>query len=138
MIQNQREYNVTKGQIELLESARIHSQTAEGKVDPRVYRAMIAGIEDQLRELREQLHEYDELGRARSLSLTRTEDLPQTLVKARVARGYTQKELAKRLNVRPQQVQRYEATGYRSASLKRVLEVMRALDLKLEAEIPLR
>lgn len=137
MIQNQREYSVTKGQISLLESALAHSRTVEGKTDPRVYRAMIVGIEGQIEELRQQLREYEELKEARKLKLRGADDLPPMLIKARVARGYTQKELAQRLNIKPQQVQRYEATEYRSASLRRVIEVMKALDLKLQAEIPL-
>jgi ribosome-binding protein aMBF1 (putative translation factor) len=137
MIQNERQYRVTKGQIAKLESALAHSRTVEGKVDPRIYRAMIAGIEDQTEELRQQLREYEELKSAHALRLRSADELAQTLVRARVARGYTQKDLAKKLRLRPQQIQKYEATGYQSASLKRVLEVMVALDLRLQAEIPL-
>ena len=137
MVQNERQYQVTQTQIGRLESALAHSRTAEGRMDPRIYRAMITGIEGEIRELQRQRHEYEELQGAKSLNLTEADDLPQTLIKARVARGYTQKELAKKLNIRPQQVQRYEATGYQSASLRRVVQVMNALDLKLEAEISL-
>ncbi|MGB2865755.1 MAG: helix-turn-helix transcriptional regulator, partial [Sedimentisphaerales bacterium] len=66
------------------------------------------------------------------------EDLPQILVKARIARDYTQKKLAENLGIKPQQIQKYEITGYRSASWKRILEVMDALGLEFEAHVPLK
>jgi transcriptional regulator with XRE-family HTH domain len=105
---------------------------------PKIYRAMIAGIEGMIEEMRQELREYEELQQADSLHMAGAEELAQSLIKARIARGYTQEQLAERLGLAPQQVQRYEATQYRSASLKRLLEVMKALDLKLEADIPLR
>ncbi|HUT31946.1 MAG TPA: helix-turn-helix transcriptional regulator [Planctomycetota bacterium] len=138
MIQNERQRYATLVQIERLKGALEASRGAKGKVDDRIYRAMIAGIEGMIEEMRQELREYEELKAATGLHIGATEELPQVLIKARIARGYTQKELAERLGLQPQQIQRYEATGYRSASLKRLLEVMKALDLKLEADIPLR
>ena len=46
------------------------------------------------------------------------EDLPKALIRARIAAGMTQEGLAPRLGVKPQQVQRYEATEYGSARPK--------------------
>ncbi len=105
---------------------------------PKIYRAMIVGIEGMIEEMRQELREYEELQQARSLHMGRAEELPEVLIKTRIARGYTQEQLAERLGLAPQQIQRYEATGYRSASFKRLLEVMQALDMDFEADIPLR
>lgn len=138
MIQNLREHNVTKAQIARLEGALEDAPQIRDKMGPRTYQAMVAGIESMIDELREQLGEFEELQAATSLHLAEAEELPSALIKARIARGYTQEQLAERLGLAPQQIQRYEATGYRSASLKRLLEVMKALDFKLEADIPLR
>ena len=55
------------------------------------------------------------------------EDLSETLIRARIAAGLTQAELAERLGMKPQQVQRYEASQYASASLERLQEVARAI-----------
>jgi hypothetical protein len=41
------------------------------------------------------------------------------------------------LGIHAQQIQRYEETGYRSASLKRVLEVMGTLGIDFKARVPL-
>ena len=138
MIQNERQRYATLVQIERLKGALEASRRAKGKMDDRIYRAMIAGIEGMIEEMRQELREYEELQHAGSLHLGTADELPQVLIKTRIARGYTQEQLAERLGLAPQQIQRYEATGYRSASLKRLLAVMRALDLDFEADIPLR
>jgi len=138
VIENQREVLGTKAQIARLEGALAASRKAEGRMHPTIYRAMIVGIEGMIEEMKQELREYEELQGAASLHLGRAEELPEALIKARIARGYTQRDLAERLGLQPQQIQRYEARGYRSASFKRLIEIMRALDLRLEADIPLR
>lgn len=138
MIQNQRQYKVTGGQIAKLQGALAASRRAKGRMHPRVYEAMIAGIEGEIEKLRAQLREFEELQQARVLRLGSAEELGRILIKGRVARGYTQKDLADAVKLKPQQIQKYEATEYRSASLKRVLEVMRALEVDIDTEIHLK
>ena len=138
MITNERQRKVTRGQVTKLESALdVARKTPEGAMDRRVYRAMLAGIESQIAELQEQLSEYERLTRASSLRLRSADELGNLLLQARVARNLTQEALAGKLNIKPQQIQRYEATFYRSASLKRILEIMRALDVDFDAEVSL-
>jgi HTH-type transcriptional regulator/antitoxin HigA len=63
---------------------------------------------------------------ARSLA-----DLPEILIQARIARGLSQRELGDYLGLKEQQVQRYEAERYRSASLDRLVEVSDALGVQI-------
>ena len=70
-------------------------------------------------------------GKRRTISLDLIEELPKTLIQARIAAGLSQEDLAAKLGIKPQQVQRYEATNYRSASLERVNGVLRVLVVKL-------
>jgi transcriptional regulator with XRE-family HTH domain len=72
------------------------------------------------------------------MSIPSFEELPRALIQARIARGLTQRQLAERLGLKEQQIQRYEATGYASASLKRVGAVIQALDLQVHEEIAVR
>ncbi len=58
-------------------------------------------------------------------------DVATLLVKARIARGWTQRRLAETLGFAEQQVQRYESTGYRSASLARICDVAAALGVSV-------
>jgi transcriptional regulator with XRE-family HTH domain len=64
-----------------------------------------------------------------SLELSSLAELGQALVKARIARGWTQAHLAEELAMPKQQVQRYEATAYASASLRRIGHVADALGM---------
>ena len=137
MVRNERQFNVTKGQISKLETALALSADAKGRMDAKVYRAMMAGIRSQIRDLSRELEEYERLKGLTALRMRSRDEFPEILIKARVARGYTQKELAKKLNIKPQQVQKYETTGYRSASFDRVLRVMEALDIEIDANIRL-
>ena len=61
--------------------------------------------------------------------------LPRTLVEARIVAGLSQKELAERLDLKEQQIQRYEATDYRSASLTRLKQVAKALGVNIAGEM---
>ncbi len=80
-------------------------------------------------ELEEDIQSFEHLrgSQAEILNLSNLEELPNQLIQARVARGFTQAELAAKLKMKPQQIQRYEASKYASASLARVLEVARVL-----------
>ena len=138
MIQNERQYKVTKGQISKLESAISIAKDGRDSMNQRIYSAMISGIKSQIEELQEQLREYEVLLDATTLRLTSTDTLPQLLIKGRIARGLSQKELAEKLKIKPQQVQKYETTQYRSAKFQRVLDIMKVLELNLESDIPLK
>ena len=61
------------------------------------------------------------------------ENLPEMLVEERLRLELTQKQLAEKMGLKEQQIQRYEATRYQSASLRRLQEVAEALfDLGIE------
>ena len=82
-------------------------------------------------ELAASIAGYDALrtSGALSLGISSLMDLGHALVKARIARGWTQAQLAKELGMPKQQVQRYEATAYASASLRRIGLVADALGM---------
>src|SRR5277367_1216029 len=84
-------------------------------------------------------HDYGRLnaGRSKGVVLEGVEDLPKALIRARIAAGMTQESLARRLGVKPQQVQRYEATEYGSASFARILKVVQALGLSMPRAVRL-
>jgi transcriptional regulator with XRE-family HTH domain len=53
--------------------------------------------------------------------------IPRDLIRARIAAGLSQRELAERLGMPEQQIQRYEAKEYESVSLGRIAEVAKVL-----------
>jgi ribosome-binding protein aMBF1 (putative translation factor) len=62
-------------------------------------------------------------------------DLAPALIKARIMRNWSQKELADKLAVAEQQVQRYEATQYKGVSVERPQAVADALRLRVREVI---
>ena len=138
MIQNKRQYNVTLKQIETLSEGLKAALREKSDMDPRLHKAMVAGIRSQIDDLQQEVREFEELQNASLLHIKSSGDFARILIQGRLARGLTQNELARKLKLKPQQIQKYEATQYRSASLKRILGVLAALELDFKADIPLK
>jgi len=135
MIKNEKQYRITKAQARRFEEAltELARQERPASITPRLWQAQRDAAESQLQELQEQIDAYERLhlGKSKELVLEAVEDLPKTLIRARIASGMTQEGLAHRLGVKTQQIQRYEATEYESASFARVLKVVQALGLRM-------
>lgn len=90
--------------------------------------------EEKAEELASEIARYEsaargELGRVRIRDLS---ELGEVLILARIAQGWTQKDLAKQLGVHAQQVQRWEDRSYEQAALWRCADVADVLELDLE------
>jgi transcriptional regulator with XRE-family HTH domain/Zn-dependent peptidase ImmA (M78 family) len=140
MIKNERQYRVTQAQLKKIEQALAKFTDSSHKsedVHPLLWKAQQDALQSQLSELREEIEEYEALraGQREVLELNSLEELPSALIKARIASGLSQKELADRLGLKEQQIQRYEATDYASASFTRILEIIQALGIKVREDV---
>lgn len=140
MIKNAREYRITKTQIRKFETAlsQMKGQKGEGAgIHPLLKKAQEDALKSQLQDLLKEVAEYEALreGKQKVINLNFIEEVPIALIQARIASGLSQKELANRLDLKEQQIQRYEATNYSSASLARIIEVSRALNLPVREDI---
>ena len=132
MIQNQRQYKITKAQAaKFKQSLQEFDERSEAHpgVDPRFIPVMKSAMKGQLKTLQAEIAEYEKLQRTKpaKLKLEQISAIPQTIIRARISSGLSQRQLAERLGLKEQQIQRYEATNYETASLRRVLEVAAAL-----------
>ena len=121
MIKNERQYRITKNQVDRFSRtlANLRRQPSEAKdVHPLIAKAQEDALQSQLADLKEQLQEYEALksGHFDLDALNAVAELPAVLIKARIAQGLRQKDLAERLGLKEQQIQRYEATDYATAS----------------------
>lgn len=141
MIKNEKQYRITKAQVRRFQDALAELATQErpSNITPRLWEAQRQAAESQVEELTGQVEEYERLyiGRCKEVILNAVEDLPKALIRARIAAGMTQEGLARRLGVKPQQVQRYEATEYESASFARILKVVQTLGLRMPKPVRL-
>lgn len=138
MIKNQRQYEITRAHVARFQDAvaALAAEAGDGS-DPRLLKAERDGLESQLQELREQVAEYEALqaGERGVIQLRSISELPRALIQARIAAGMSHRELAERLGLREQQVQRYEATDYAGANLERLQAVADALGLEIREDI---
>lgn len=139
MIKNERQYRITKSQASRFEDALRHAsqKAAAEKIHPLLQKAQIDALRSQLEELQEEIGEYESLrsGIHNIVEVESFDELPSALIKARIVAGLSQRELADRLSLKEQQIQRYEATNYASASFARLREVVRALGISVREDI---
>jgi HTH-type transcriptional regulator/antitoxin HigA len=131
MIYSDKQYGVSSGQLAKLRNA-LAAAKARASDKAWLKQAEIDGLKSQIADIEAELAEYDLL-KSGQVSFSKTyalEELPRVLVQARIASGMSQTDLAEKLGMKPQQVQRYEATDYMGASLGRLIEISKALGVK--------
>ncbi|MDR3575995.1 MAG: XRE family transcriptional regulator [Anaerolineaceae bacterium] len=144
MITNERQYKITKRQLDRLEHAINEfdaSYIIKQSGNEILAEAELRALESEREALESQLLEYEGLKSGSELVFEASSiaELPQMLIQARIARNLSQHDLAEIIGIKEQQVQRYEAEQYKGASLKRLQEVAEALKLNIteKAEIKL-
>ncbi len=141
MITNEVQRRSTEAHLSQFEEALANLETkARGKKRSKLSQLELDAVRSQAEDLRAELEEYDRLrsGAVSTFDASSLEELATLLIKARIARGWSQRQLAEALAVAEQQVQRYEATGYRSASLARICDIAAALDVTITERLTLR
>ncbi|MBM3122280.1 MAG: helix-turn-helix transcriptional regulator [Chloroflexi bacterium] len=103
-------------------------------VPPRLRRAQVDGLRSQIEDLDREIAEYEALRRGSPARITfdSLDALPDALVRVRISRRLTQEDLARRLGVKPQQVQRWEAGAYAQATYATIRKVAAALKVDVK------
>lgn len=142
MITNERQYRITKGWLKKFEaSAALHEGSdSPPDVHPTIHQAGIDALRSEADALRAELEEYERLraGHVTQRTLSSLRELPTAIVEARIAAHVTQKNLAKRLGVAEQQVQRWEANRYAGVGVERMQEIADALGVRITETIRFR
>ncbi|MDB5250669.1 MAG: hypothetical protein JWQ40_5063 [Segetibacter sp.] len=143
MITNDRQYKIAKAQAEnfqySLEGAEFEARTAKD-IHPTLFKIQKDAIQSQLNELISEIKEYEDL-KAGKIAITEVnviKELPLALIKARIANGLTQSELADKIGMKMQQIQRYEAEQYETASIKTLTKIAEALKVRLTGEVQIK
>lgn len=140
MITNERQLQISKAQAERFREsleAMEGGSLDQADLHPLMKTAQIDAVRSQLDTLLSEIREYEELrsGAATSIELQSLSELPDGLIKARIAAGLTQKDLAERLGLREQQIQRYESSRYDGVSFARIVDVADAIGIKVQKTI---
>jgi hypothetical protein len=142
MIKNNRSYKITKSQLSKLEKELIPYQKG-GEEPLAVNESEQARYESYLvlyEDLSKEIEDYEDLknGKIRNLELKGINRIPELLIKARIMKGWTHKDLAEKLEWKEQQIQRYEATEYDSATFGNMCLVAYALGIEELIEIQIK
>ena len=133
MIKNEKEYRITQAAAKKFREAYDQFDerpAAHPGVTPRIMQAMKESFLSEWEILQDQLREYEQLQRRRrsKLKVAEMRSLPLELIRARIAAGLTEADLAQRLGLKPQQILRYESDDYAKASFARMLEVAQVIE----------
>lgn len=140
MITSERQYGISRDWIERFEESIAGLGCSPGPGDtlePEKRAILIRSQESLLDDLKAEVAEYESLraGTLRRKAVGGFQEFPDALISGRIAAGLTQRQLAERMGLKEQQIQRYEATRYRSASLGRVQGVVSALGLTFRGNV---
>jgi DNA-binding transcriptional regulator YiaG len=129
-IKNQRQLTASRSWLGEFRVALREAEKNPANLPPILHKAELDGMQSQILALELEIEEYETLSNTPpdEATLRSIDDLPDALVRMRIIRGLTQQQLAERLNLKPQQIQRWESGAYAKATLKRILEVMKALE----------
>ena len=137
MIANRRQYAILEKKLKSCISRR-------GRLIHKVHRALNRGeVQHQIDSLQLQaelitreMKEYIALssGRMAPPDLSEISNLPENLIRVRVALGWSQQEFARQFGVAASQVYRWESTQYRPVTLGRVLSVANFLNCALKQQ----
>lgn len=90
----------------------------------------------RLKDISSEIEEFEKLTKHPILYFTQ-DNVSKSIISLRVASGITQKELAKKIGVSQQQIQRYEQQEYRKVKFERVMQIIQVLTKKCEFKFEL-
>lgn len=133
MIKNQKQETIVRKEIENLGIllTDMDSASIDQKFDLKQkiqYNILKGRIED----LRSEVNEYEFLtSKHLNVLEINTNNLQKAIVSFRIASGLTQKDIADKLEIQEQQIQRYEQNDYLTASFERIIQILQTLEVEV-------
>jgi ribosome-binding protein aMBF1 (putative translation factor) len=137
MIRNEAEYQHASARL-LEERSRLSEHRArlkEAGLDDDEVKRVIDPIESFHLQLQEEVEKYERLRRGEFDELVNLRGLGHLLISLRIAKGVSQRDLAKRLEVHESQISRDERNEYFGITLERAIKILDALNVKLHTKV---
>ena len=124
MIKNKKQLSQSKVQLAKLKELADKYRDAKNIVD----KAKFGSLECQIEDLENEISEYETIKEngINGLSFDLS-NLEKSIMSLRIASGLTQKELADKIGVAEQHIQRYEIQDYQKTSFERIIELISVL-----------
>lgn len=137
MIRNEAEYQHASARL-LEERNRLSEHRSRlketGLADDEIKR-VIDPIESFHLQLQEEVESYERLRRGEFDELVNLRGLGHLLIALRIAKGVSQRDLAKRLEVHESQISRDERNEYFGITLERAIKILDALNVTLHTKV---
>ena len=144
MITNDSQRETTQHWIErfqgsLDEVARLLGANPSDPRERRKLETFEASFRSQVADLQDQIEEYDALRsrRVKTLPVASIEDLPRALIRARIAAGVSQHEIAERLGLDEERFLREEGNDYESLSIAQLRDIADRLGVTFRGDVHL-
>jgi HTH-type transcriptional regulator/antitoxin HigA len=136
MIKNNSQYSRVKSKIEELTQAKEAFINETENKESAKFQIGINSFDAILLDLINEKEEYENLsnGGLQIIQPSSLENIPNAIIQARIALGYTQKIFGELTGLKEQQIQRYESEDYQGVSFDRILDFTEALGLKFHIE----
>lgn len=131
MIKNEKQYNSTKVKLQKWLATKEQALAGVAGEQPEwLVAEQLFGINEQIKQLTAEIEEYDETvsGKAKLPDPSLVSQIPLLLIKWRIARHWTQRDLAEQVGLHENQIQKYESENYVHASLQTVSKIAAALN----------
>ena len=130
MIKNEKQYQNARKRLVDLNEAHFNYLKQYKSGNENAFLGL-KNIEALIENQQTEITEYEDLksGRRTTVILKSLGELPEVLIKARIAKRWTHAELAEKVGLKEQQIQRYESTEYAGASTWKLLHILDALGI---------
>ena len=135
MIRTEREYEEAVKRLgdETVRLEEHRRRLEEEGLEPEVLKRALDPIRSFHDQLQEEVHAYERLKRGNLDDVVNLRGLGSMLVALRIARGLSQTELARRLDVHVSQISRDERNEYHGVTVQRASRILEALAVELRS-----
>jgi len=137
MIRNETEYQEASARLteERKRLAEHKGRLKDAGLGEEEIKRVIDPMESFHLQLREEVESYERLKRGEFEELENFRGFGHLLISLRIAKGISQRDLARRLNVHESQISRDERNEYFGITLERAMKILDALDVRLHTKV---
>jgi HTH-type transcriptional regulator/antitoxin HigA len=132
MIKNEKQYSITKKTLSNIQMDIERIESLDKPI-PATKELILVSLNYMKLQLENQISQYNQTrsSDSRLRNERRIEELPELLIEYKINSGMTQKEFSKKVGMKEQQLQRYEAEDFRSISFRNLLKILHAIGLEI-------